>query len=65
MNARPQFRNILIAKKLRRWCLIAQHPSINRNCSPARARRNYWRLFAKYPELAASLGLTETSVYML
>jgi hypothetical protein len=63
MHARPQIRDILVAKKLRRWLLIAHHPFVDRSCPPARARRNYQRLFAKHSELAKRLGLSITSVY--
>ena len=63
MHARPQIRDILIAKKLKRWILIAQHPFVDRSCPPARARRNYQRLFAKHSEVANRLGLSITSVY--
>jgi len=64
MHARPQIRDILIAKKLRRWLLIAQHPFVDRSCAPSRARRNYWRLFARHPQIAAKLGMTIGSVYI-
>jgi hypothetical protein len=63
MRARPEIRDILVAKALRRWLLIAHHPFVDRSCPPARARRNYWRLFAKHSELANRLGLSITSVY--
>jgi hypothetical protein len=63
MHARPQVRDILVAMKLRRWVLLARHPFIDKNCKPSRARRNYWRLFAKYPQIAAQLGLSIISVY--
>ena len=63
MRARPEIAEILIAKKLKRWLLIAQHPFVDRSCTPARARRNYWRLFAKYGGLANRMGLSITSVY--
>jgi hypothetical protein len=63
MHARPQIRDILIAKKLRRWLLIAHHPFVDRSCAPSRARRNYQKLFAKHSELAKRLGLSITSVY--
>lgn len=29
MHARPQVREILIAKKMQGWCLIAQHPFVD------------------------------------
>ena len=63
MHARPEIREVLIGMKLRRWCLISTHPFVDKSCPPARARRNYWRLLAKYPEIAAKLGLSEISVY--
>ena len=64
MRARPQIRDVLVAKKLKRWLLIAQHPFVDRSCPPSRARRNYWRLFAKHPQIAAKLGMTIASVYI-
>jgi hypothetical protein len=63
MHARPEIVEILIAKKLRRWLLIAHHPFMDRSCPAARARRNYQRLFAKHSELGKRLGLSITSVY--
>lgn len=65
MHARPEIRTILIAKKLKRWTLIAKYPAVYPGYSPARARRNYWRLCAKYPEIMAMLNLNELSVYEL
>ena len=43
MHARPEIRDILVARALRRWILIAHHPFVDRSCPPARARRNYWK----------------------
>jgi hypothetical protein len=63
MHARPEIRQMLIAQKLKRWSLIARIPTIDPSCPPARARRNYWRLFAKHRDLANRLGLSLTSVY--
>jgi hypothetical protein len=63
MNARPKIRLILVAKKLRHWSLVSRCPILAPKCPPARARKNYWRLYARYPEIAAKLGLTELSVY--
>jgi hypothetical protein len=63
MNARPKIRLILVAKKLRHWSMVARCPILDPHCRPARARKNYWRLYARYPEIAARLGLTELSVY--
>ena len=63
MHARPKIFQILIAKKLRRWLLIAQYPFVDKTCAPARARRNYWRLCQKYPGIMTVLKLNELSVY--
>jgi hypothetical protein len=64
MRARPEIRDILVAKKLRRWLLIAHHPFVDRSCPPSRARRNFWRLLKKHPQIAAKLGMTIASVYI-
>jgi hypothetical protein len=63
MHARPEIREILIVKKLRRWALIAKYPAVDPSCPPSRARRNYWRLCAKHPQIASKFGLSATSVY--
>ncbi|HWY59895.1 MAG TPA: hypothetical protein VNZ03_35865 [Terriglobales bacterium] len=63
MHARPEIREILISKKLRRWCLIAQYPLVYPDYSPTRARRNYWRLCQRYPEIMTKVGLSILSVY--
>jgi hypothetical protein len=63
MRARPEVREILISKKLHRWALIARYPYVDRTCSPSRARRNFWRLYSRYPEIAKRLGLNAASLY--
>jgi hypothetical protein len=63
MHARPQVREILIGKKMRRWCLIAQHPFIDRTCSTARARKNYSRLCQRYPQIMQKIGLNQFSAF--
>jgi hypothetical protein len=63
MHARPQVREILIRKKMQRWLLIAKHPFVDRSCPPARARKNYQRLFYRYRELAEKIGLYEFSAF--
>jgi hypothetical protein len=63
MHARPQIRELLIAQKLKHWSMVARCPLLDLKCKPSRARKNYWRLYARYPEIAARLGLTELSVY--
>jgi len=63
MNARPQVREFLIARKLQRWSAISKCPLVDLRCPPARARENYWRLFHRYREIASRIGLHEWSVY--
>ena len=63
MRARPEVRDILIAHKLRYWSLRAQYPSTYPNCSASRARRNFLRLLAKYPQIGKRLSLTVLSAY--
>lgn len=63
MHARPQVREILIRKKMQRWLLIAKHPFVDRSCPTARARKNYQRLCAKYPEIMRQIGLTDLSAF--
>lgn len=63
MHARPEVKEILIALKLRRWSRIAQNPSAYPNCSPSKARRNFLKLLAKYPDLGRRLNLGISSAY--
>jgi len=63
MHARPEVREILIAGKLKRWALIGQHPHAYPHCSPARARRNFSKLFSRYPQIAQRLRLNAVSAY--
>jgi hypothetical protein len=63
MNARPQIREHLLARKLQRWALIGRYPSGHHNTSVARARRNFARLLARYPKIAERLGLTIVSSF--
>jgi hypothetical protein len=63
MNARPQVREILIARKLQQWSLIARCRLIEPSFPRARARKNYWRLFYRYREIAERIGPHEWSVY--
>jgi hypothetical protein len=63
MHARKPVRNILIARKMRRWCDVARCPALDPRCPPGRARKNFWHLWRRYPEIAAALGLKEMSVF--
>jgi hypothetical protein len=63
MHARQEFREPIISKKMHRWLMIAKYPLVNPKCPPARARKNFWRLCARYPEIMQKLGLDEVSVY--
>jgi len=64
MNGRQTIREAIISRKMKHWALVACHPrSFKHVCPPWRARKNFWRLLAKYPQIAAKLGVNETSVY--
>ncbi len=63
MHARKQIRDILIAKKMRHWCAVAKCPLLAPRCPTWRARKNFWHLWRKYPDIAARLGLGELSVF--
>ena len=63
MRARAQVREHLLATKMRKWALIGQHPFVDPTCPPARARRNFARLCARYPEIARRLGMSPLSAY--
>lgn len=63
MRARPEVKEILISHKLRKWSMIAQHPFVDPTCPPSRARRNFLRLLARYPEMARKLNLGIASAY--
>lgn len=63
MRARPEVKRILISERLRKWAMVGRRPSAYPNISATRARRNYARLCARYPDIARSLGLDATSAY--
>jgi hypothetical protein len=63
MNARRPVREILIAQKLQRWAMLARCKYLEPSIPRARARKNYWRLFHRYPDIAVRIGLHEFSVY--
>jgi hypothetical protein len=63
MHARPQVKELLIARKLQRWSAIAKCPLIDLRCPPARARKNYQRLFYRYRGIAEKIGLHEWSAF--
>jgi hypothetical protein len=44
------------------WLMVARTPLINTKCPTWRARRNFWHLCRKYPDLSQRLGLDELSV---
>ncbi len=64
MNARKPVRDAIIRHKLWHWKAIALNRSpYSQSCPPSRARKNFWRLCANYPEIARRLGVDEASVY--
>jgi hypothetical protein len=63
MRAKLPLREHLLATKMKKWAIIGRCPSAYPNSSLSRARRNYARLVARYPELARRLGMTAISAY--
>jgi hypothetical protein len=63
MNARPQVREILIAKKMKHWWVVVKCRLIDPACPTSRARKNYQRLCARYPQIMQRLGLDEFSAF--
>jgi len=63
MNARPEIREALLAERMRHWLMIARHPFLGKGCPKWRARKNFWALVKRYPDLAKRLGLMAASVF--
>ena len=63
MNARPAIREAIVKKKMAHWRNAARSPNFYKTIPPSRARKNFWRLISRYPQIAAKLGLDLGSVY--
>jgi hypothetical protein len=63
MNARKEIRDYLLASRMKHWLQIARCPIMNTKIPTWRARKNFWALVRKHPEIAARLGLSEVSVF--
>jgi hypothetical protein len=63
MNCRQEIRGHLLAEKMRFWLMVARTPSIKPHIPKWRARKNFWALQKRHPELAKRLGLTAASVF--
>jgi hypothetical protein len=63
MNARREIRDALLVRRMKHWLAIARCPLVNLRVPTWRARKNYWALLKRYPELAAAHGLNATSVF--
>jgi hypothetical protein len=63
MNARQEIREHLIAERMQYWRMVARCPLISTNCPRWRARKNFWALLKRYPDLARRLGLSARSVF--
>jgi len=63
MNGRKPIREALIRQKILHWRNAARSPAFYKGIPPARARRNFWRLIDRHPEIATQLGVHEASVY--
>jgi hypothetical protein len=62
MNARKIVRDAINRKKLLHWKTVALNPSHYGDIPASRAKKNYWRLCSRYPEIMMQLRLNEGSV---
>ena len=62
MNARKEIRDYLIAARMKVWLDIARCPLINTKMPTWKARKNFWSLCRKHPEIAARLGYSEALI---
>jgi hypothetical protein len=65
MNCRKQIRECLLAERMLYWRSVTRCPPLGKGCPKWRARKNFWALIRKYPDLAKRLGLRETDVFEL
>src|SRR6266404_2842638 len=62
MNARKEIRDHLIAARMKVWLDIARCPIMNTRVPTWKARKNFWSLCRKHPEIATRLGYTEALI---
>src|SRR6266404_1285078 len=62
MNARKEIRTHLVAARMKVWLDIARCPILNTGVPTWRARKNFWSLCRKHPEIASRLGYTEALI---
>ena len=62
MNARKEIRDHLLAARMKAWLDIAQCPLINTKMPTWKARKNFWSLCRRHPEIATRLGYTEALI---
>ena len=62
MNARKEIRDHLIAVRMKVWLDIARCPIMNTKVPTWKARKNFWSLCRKHPEIATRLGYTEALI---
>src|SRR5438132_2467155 len=62
MNARKEIRDHLIAVRMKVWLDIARCPIMNTKVPTWKARKNFWSLCRKHPEIATRVGYTEALI---
>ena len=62
MNARKEIRDHLLAARMKAWLDIARCPIMNTKVPTWKARKNFWSLCRRHPEIAARLGYTEALI---
>jgi len=63
MNARPEIREAILIRRMKYWLAIARCPLVNIRVQPWRARKNFWALCKRHPDLAQTHGFGPTSVF--
>jgi hypothetical protein len=63
MNAGNDIREHLIAERMCHWLGVCRVPLLDIKCPTWRARKNFWALQKRYPDLAKRLGLSKVSVF--
>lgn len=63
MNARTEIKDALLVQRMKHWLDIARCPLINTKVPTWKARKNFWALCKRHPDLAQTHGYGPTSVF--
>jgi hypothetical protein len=63
MNPRKEIHEHLVIERMRHWLRISRCSLLDIRVPKWRARKNFWALCRRHPELAKRLGLSAISVF--